>query len=82
MCAVNDGFDRRFHDSAARQFHQQVVADLVLGFLGTAESFNVVRRCCSFRMLRPMLRIYLSGDDEAVDVDTRAVSACVGVEGA
>jgi hypothetical protein len=43
---------------------------------------NVVRRCCSFRMLRPFLVSYFSGDDGAVDVDTRAVSACVGIEGA
>jgi hypothetical protein len=30
----------------------------------------------------PMLRIYFSWDDGAVDVDTSAVSACVGIGGA
>ena len=28
---ANDGLDGRFHDSAARQFHHQVVADFVFG---------------------------------------------------
>jgi hypothetical protein len=29
ICIVNNGFDSRLHDSAARQFHQDVVADFV-----------------------------------------------------
>src|SRR5271157_2313911 len=29
VCRINDGFDSRLHNSAARQFHQQVVGDSV-----------------------------------------------------
>jgi hypothetical protein len=29
VCCFDDGFDRGLHDSAGRQFHQDVVADFV-----------------------------------------------------
>lgn len=48
FCRIHDGLDCRLHDSAARQFHPQVVADFVFGHgYGITSSAKASQPCAA-----------------------------------